>query len=227
MATKAGNLDPSELRREARTEAYRQLIYDAAEELFADQGYASTRVHDIADSSGLSIGTLYGIIQGKKGLFRAIHKERGKALLKKAKEIQLDENDPLGSLLDGIAAYVEFLANHPNYLRLHLQTNVAWALGPEEANKEQYAAWKAGHAIVSEAFRRAIEQGSVVREDPEVLASTMMATHQVYFRSWLDNGMKESAESLVYRLQENFMRTFCYPVLLDEPKDSESSERSA
>ena len=62
--------------RNAKTSMYRSLIIDAAERLFASQGYDRTKIQDIATESGVSLGTLYSVFDGKSDIYEAVHDER-------------------------------------------------------------------------------------------------------------------------------------------------------
>lgn len=53
-----------------RREKRRLAILDAAREIFLQQGYGATSLHDIVSVSGGSLATLYGLFGGKAGLFR-------------------------------------------------------------------------------------------------------------------------------------------------------------
>lgn len=50
-------------------------IIDAALELFAERGYAATRLEDIASSAGISKGSLYRYFDNKEMLFKAMVKQ--------------------------------------------------------------------------------------------------------------------------------------------------------
>ena len=47
---------------------YRSLVVQAAEHLFATRGYERTKIQDVAAASGLSLGTLYSVFDGKADL---------------------------------------------------------------------------------------------------------------------------------------------------------------
>jgi TetR/AcrR family transcriptional repressor of nem operon len=51
---------------------YRSLVLQAAEHLFGTRGYERTKIQDIAAASGLSLGTLYSVFDGKADLREAI-----------------------------------------------------------------------------------------------------------------------------------------------------------
>ncbi|MFN7953604.1 MAG: TetR/AcrR family transcriptional regulator [bacterium] len=200
--------------RQARTDLYRRLILDAAERCFARAGYDPTKIQDIAQEAGLSVGSLYGVFPGKRELHAALQEERGAELLERAREATAREATPLEVLLAGIGVYIEFFVAHPDYLRMQVRHGIAWALGPSpEAHEqsEQYAAWRQGFELATQIFRDAIDAGQVIDEDPELLAKMMIAMHQVHLADWLEHGMKLSASELVERVHRHFRRTFVAP----------------
>lgn len=59
-------------RRQEYAEVTRQAIIDAARQLFAERGYFSTRVEDIAKEARVSPATVYAGFKGKFGLIQAM-----------------------------------------------------------------------------------------------------------------------------------------------------------
>jgi AcrR family transcriptional regulator len=57
---------------EEMREARRQQIMDAALELFANEGYYTTSISDIATKAGISKGLMYNYFSGKEELIKAI-----------------------------------------------------------------------------------------------------------------------------------------------------------
>ncbi len=47
--------------RQARQGAYRDLILEAAQRVFAEKGYAEAKVADIAQATGVATGTVYPV----------------------------------------------------------------------------------------------------------------------------------------------------------------------
>lgn len=59
-------------RRQEYAEATRQAIVEAARRLFAEQGYFSTRVEDIAAAARVAPATVYAVAGGKYGLLQKL-----------------------------------------------------------------------------------------------------------------------------------------------------------
>jgi AcrR family transcriptional regulator len=65
--------------RERRVEHTRNLLLDAAEELFAQKGFGSATLEDIADAAGYTRGAIYAHFGAKEELFLAVterHRQR-------------------------------------------------------------------------------------------------------------------------------------------------------
>jgi AcrR family transcriptional regulator len=199
---------PRERARRVRRDAHRRHVLDAAERVFAARGYEGARMQDVAAEAGLALATVYGVIDGKEELWAQIHDERGRALLDLATAATAGAGSALEALLRGVRAYVEFLVEHPDYLRLQLQESQPWAVRPRFTSAAQTRQWREGLALTVEVFRAAIAEGTVVDEDPALLARLMIAAHQVFLGEWVDSGMKEPREALIARMQRHVRRAF-------------------
>lgn len=65
--------------RERRVQQTRNVLLDAAEELFARKGFGGASLEDIADAAGYTRGAIYGQFGSKEELFLAVierHRER-------------------------------------------------------------------------------------------------------------------------------------------------------
>ncbi|HEY2551378.1 MAG TPA: helix-turn-helix domain-containing protein [Streptosporangiaceae bacterium] len=60
-------------RREANKRATRSALLDAAQQQFAERGYAATTVRDIASAAGVTERTFYRYFDGKEGLIADTH----------------------------------------------------------------------------------------------------------------------------------------------------------
>jgi AcrR family transcriptional regulator len=193
---------------EARKQAYRKVILDAAERVFADRGYEASRIQRIADEAGVSVGTIYGVFGSKSELFSEVLTRRLPELLEVTRTAAVEAQTALESLKHGLRAYIIYLLEHPDYLQIHLREH-AWGLGPTRASAEQLAAWREGLELEAQVLAVAIEDGLVIDEDPERLARCVTAVHQVQLWDWVEGGMTEPAEAVADRLDRLFDQMFC------------------
>jgi TetR/AcrR family transcriptional regulator len=94
----------------------RERILDAAERLFAEQGFAATSVRDLSKAVGLTPASLYNHFEGKQALYEAVM-ERGVQPLLALLE-SLPRIDAAGEPDDMVEAIMSHLAAHPYFPRL-------------------------------------------------------------------------------------------------------------
>lgn len=96
----------------------KQQLLDRAAELFAERGYAETRVIDIVRAAGVAKGLFYWYFENKEALFKELaqsirlnlRREQGAALDPEAK--------PLVNLYRGTESSVTFMAEHAPFFSL-------------------------------------------------------------------------------------------------------------
>jgi AcrR family transcriptional regulator len=192
----------------AREEMYRRLVLEAAEAVFAEQGFEAARIQDIAAEAGISLGTLYSVFPGKWELYRAVHEARGAELLATAMEVVGRSAGTLDLLLEGIRGYVCYLIDHPNYLRMHLCEGYSWAASSQYRSGEQIEAWERGIELTAALFAQGQSEGLIVDGDPPLLAKMMAAVQQVQLADWVEGGMKTPPDEVIGRIQDHFRRAF-------------------
>lgn len=199
---------PGSTLREVRLGAYREVILAAAERVFAEHGFDATRIQTVAEEAGVSVGTLYGVYGSKAELFSDVLTHRLPELLERAVARVDDDAPAVERLLTGLDAYVRFMVDHPDWLRIHLHEH-AWGLGPTRATSEQLAAWREGLALEARVMAQAMEEGDVIRDDPTRLSRSIAAVQQVYLADWLDEGMKESPDAVARHLDRLVRMLLC------------------
>jgi AcrR family transcriptional regulator len=209
--------------REARSEVYRRLVIEAAEGVFAERGFDAAKMQDVADEAGVSLGTLYRSFPGKWELYRAIHSLRGAELLARCQAAQDPAASPRENLLAYVSGYVEYLAEHPLYLRMHLSESNAWGFGARFATRVQTEAWERGHAAEVELFREGIRRGAFIDRDPSLLVRMMAAAQQVQLAHWAERGMPGGPARLVAEVRDHVVRAFCQRQKAEAPKRLDSS----
>lgn len=185
---------------------YRSLVVDAAEHLFATQGYEQTKIQDIASGSGLSLGTLYSVFEGKADVLEAIHNERLSELFVLANAAMSTDDRAAARLLQGNRVFIRWLTEHPDFLRIHLG-NSAWASNPRGVSEGQVSAWRRGIELIASVIVQAIKEGDVHEGDPILAARLMVAMQQVFMSSWVETGMRESPDVLSDRIDEQIRRS--------------------
>jgi AcrR family transcriptional regulator len=205
--------------RQVRAEAYRAVVRRAAERVFAEHGFTGARVEQIAKEAGVSVGTIYRAYPGKKReIYRDIQVQRGTELIGRTQGIGIEawrrRGDVLDGMLAGLGALAEYLMRHPDFLRIVLREEKAWASGPERQSAAQTVMWNEGMGGTQEAIRHGIAAGLLIDDAPEIMARTLAAMQQAHLGYWLESGRRERPEQVAARLQRQFLRAFCRPEVL-------------
>jgi AcrR family transcriptional regulator len=103
-------------------ERSRAAILDAAERLFAEQGFDATSLTQVGAAAGVSRGTPGYFFRSKAELYQAVL-DRSFAEVREAvragRERALASNESLETILAGaVSDYFDFLAARPNFVRL-------------------------------------------------------------------------------------------------------------
>jgi AcrR family transcriptional regulator len=186
--------------REARQDAYRSLILESAQRVFAQRGYGAVKVQEIADDAGVATGTVYAIFPSKEELYRAIHSTNLEELAKRYSEIDL-VRDSRAVIRDRIAVSTRFLTERPDYLRIYLREAAGWGFDASALPKG------AADFADPDLYRRGVARGELLGEDPELLQSLAMSASHVILYHWLKGGMRESADELTRRILAHTERT--------------------
>jgi AcrR family transcriptional regulator len=194
--------------RRARRDVHQHHLLETAERVFAARGYEGTHMAHIADEAGLALATVYKLAGSKEELYAAVHRERGGAMLDAAVQATTGAGSAWRGLLAGVAAYAQFLVEHPDYLVLHLQESQPWALQPRFISAPQTRLWEQGLELTVQVFQTAIAEEDAIEEDPTLMARLMIAAHQVYLGEWVQSGMKEPPKDLILRMQAHVVRAF-------------------
>jgi TetR/AcrR family transcriptional regulator len=99
----------------------RDQILDAAESLFARQGFEPTTVKEIGEAAKLNPALLYYYFGSKEELYRAVLERVVQALINRGGAILQQGGPPAEAIRRLVAAQVEFLLTQPNAPRLFVR----------------------------------------------------------------------------------------------------------
>ncbi|MBN2298725.1 MAG: helix-turn-helix transcriptional regulator, partial [Deltaproteobacteria bacterium] len=102
---------------EKKKQYTKEVIIEAAEELFSQRGYHNTQVMDIVKSAGMSAGTFYNYFTDKRDLFAQITRhnfEDFRDRIKKLREMVniWDRGDREAKLNETFSAYFDYIDSH-------------------------------------------------------------------------------------------------------------------
>jgi AcrR family transcriptional regulator len=149
----------------------KQQLLDAAARLFADRGYAETRILDICREAGVAKGLFYWYFETKEAVFRDLAADLRLKLRREQARAMAHHDDPLQQIRQGSEASVRFMAAHANSFSLMTVENV------DRQFVEDIRKGTEVHADDTERLVKAgIEAGLIRDEDPRLLAYSVLTT---------------------------------------------------
>jgi len=105
----------------SRAERTRERILDAAEDLFAEKGFAAARLEDVGARVGVRRAALFYYFRDKQGLYRAVLDRVFGDLLARVREV-LAGSGPLPERIEAVvSAWVAYVAERPSLARILLR----------------------------------------------------------------------------------------------------------
>ncbi len=161
-------------RREREKENLRQVILDAAREMFADEGYANVSMRKIADKIDYSPTTIYLYFKDKNDLLRQICEETFVKLGRKLDSIGKKHGETLDGLREGLRAYVEFGLKHPKHYEVTFMLPLAKDFDVAEYQFDESLGKKAFDYLRS-SVTDCIESGAIEKGDIDLISQTLWA----------------------------------------------------
>jgi AcrR family transcriptional regulator len=148
----------------------KQQLVDCAAQLFAERGFEETRIKDIVDAAGVAKGLFYWYFENKEALFADVAADIRLRLRKHQASAIDPEAGPLRQIRQGAEASVHFMAeNAPFFSLLEAETGAATQASRSEGTAQHI---RDVRAIIV----RGQEAGTIVDEDPELLALGVVGT---------------------------------------------------
>jgi AcrR family transcriptional regulator len=195
--------------REERAAIYRRAITEAAERVFARKGTDRSHMREVAAEAGVSLGTLYGVIDGKESLFFGIHRTRMEEFLECIRAARDSCDGTLDRHLAVLRQGAQYFLDRPDFLRMCCRDGYGWG-ARFPASSRGSDLWDEGASIPRALFERGIAEGLYLNDDPELLVRKMLALKQVELAYWVDQDMKMPHEEVLDRLERQFVRSFCH-----------------
>lgn len=203
-------------RDEARQRMYHDLVFEAAEAVFAARGFEASTMQDVATEAGVSLHTVYSVFEGKNELYEEIRRTRAEEFVAALGEPLARVDDPLEALEDSVRAYVDYLADHPDFLRLHLREAKAWALSAttdradssDPSDPSDHADSAEGVERLARVVQRGIDTGVFHDGDAHMMALVGVAIVQVWLGRLLE--LEDSdRDEIVEEILQQLRRVYC------------------
>jgi AcrR family transcriptional regulator len=153
----------------------KQQLLDQAAILFAERGYAETRVLDIVQAAGVAKGLFYWYFENKEALFRELV-ELNRLNLRRAQAAAIDPDaEALLRIRQGAEASVRFMARFAHFFALLEVENLEKQFADELRKGTEVHT-----ADVAALIREGVADGTIRDEDPEVAAYGVVGTVGYY-----------------------------------------------
>ena len=144
-------------------------ILKAALVLFSSRGYSETKMAEIAQNVGLSVGALYLRFKNKEELFGELIKDQSKDFIDRTKN--LPENDPMKTLKTYIALNIEYAFQKRQLISIFFREYNLTFLKPLRKNF-----FKTQHKIIKDILTAGIKRGIFRHMDIEDTSSIIFAS---------------------------------------------------
>ena len=152
----------------------KQQLIDCAAQLFAERGFAETRIKDIVDAAGVAKGLFYWYFENKEALFAEVAVDIRLRLRKHQASAIDPDADPLRQIRQGAQASVHFMAENAHFFSLlEVETGAVTEASRRKGTAQHIRDVRA--LIV-----QGQEQGGIVEEEPDLLALGVVGTVGYY-----------------------------------------------
>jgi AcrR family transcriptional regulator len=166
---------------EARKDARRRTILDAATELFGSYGYHSTTVPMIVAESNSSVGSFYAHFRNKEDVFAAVLEELDRKVTELMDKARVSQPDPLSQIPAAVESLFLFLAENPKDARILIVESSGLSPRLEQARR---AILRQQAEQVCRSFELASD--AIFVADPAIAARCLVGAVFESLYSWLE-----------------------------------------
>ncbi len=170
---KRSEVEPSK-KWERRSDARPKELISAALQLFAQRGFAGTRLEDVAAKAGVSKATVYLYFKNKEDLFAAVAREAVTPSLDQAQELVDAFHGPTADLLRTFVALLERKLDGPLPALIKLIVAESGNF-PKLAQLWANVGPRPGLALIQRILKRGIERKELRPFNPEHVAPLIVA----------------------------------------------------
>ncbi len=184
-------------RKERDQQLRREDILNAAEHLFAENGFHHTTMEDIARQAEYGTGTIYLYFKTKDDLYEALLERKIGEYIAFVRERVNAVADPVDKIRALVYAKLEFFERHREFYRIYLaeRSTVDTTLRrcvPKRREKMYYE----HQSFVSDMLAQAMKAGVIRRTDPVRLATVLSGAINPLLSEWIKNRSDEPVEDI-------------------------------
>jgi AcrR family transcriptional regulator len=173
-------------RRHLEEEISRRFILDAAEQVFARQGFQNATVREIAAESEFSASALYNFFDSKEDLFAKVMERKGRDIVQALQQAVQGVQAPTAQLHALADAQLSYWSANRDFYRLLVRTSSpSWWTLKAELDETSNDRFLRAIDIVTHVMRDGRDTGVFVDDDPETMAVVFLGIMQAYLVRWL------------------------------------------
>jgi AcrR family transcriptional regulator len=182
---------PEQTRRDKERALHRRLILEAAESVFAQKGYHSATVQEIAEKAEFSVGSLYNFFENKRDLYCEIFDMRAEEFAADVKERLAREATVIGKIREAIRAKLDFFRRRQDLFQMFASLHAGEEVeGPVIVPEKARSIWAEHLNNLADIVSEGIREGTIVPEDPGVLVLCIEALTDTTLHQWVYAGGK-------------------------------------
>lgn len=175
-------------------ERRRQLL-DTARSLFAERGFHTTSMNDIAEAAGVTKPVLYQHFTSKRDLYRAVVTDVGGRLEETIAKAAAGAPGPREQVEAGMVAYFRFVADEQEAFEV--------LFGGETRRDPEFVRLVAAtESSIAEAIAGLIAVDGIDPDHQAVLAHALVGIAEGTSRRWLADGRPQDPEVLAQQVAE-------------------------
>jgi len=204
--------ETKKLSRKEREAAWRRSeIIEAAGRLFVSKGYEATSIHEIADASEFSVGTLYNFFENKEDIYFAVIEAEMADFYNRCREALSSADGPVLKLEGFARAYFEFVLDKKETVKRfwHEIGGFVWGVRKrlfERLQRSGHLPLRLLEPVLDEARAQGITQDADSREQAIVFRGMCFSYFFIWFQSGEEMDLLSYAPVVVKRFLEGFGR---------------------
>jgi len=194
-------------RKERERLAHRRAILEAAERVFARNGYHGATVEQIAQEAEFAVGTLYNYFpKGKDQLYEEVVVGLVDEFMAEFRRRVAACDDPAEAIGEVIAVRLRMFEKHRDFARVLMESVFGGHGDPSLALPQRsMSAFEEGVATMREVFERGIRQGVFAEADPLYLTLALHGVLNAFIAYWGRGEPSEPVEERIAKLREMFL----------------------
>lgn len=191
-------------KKEQRKEQHRLEILEAAERIFACQGFYTTTMEEVAEACGWSKGTLYLYFNSKEDLFFSVITEKVDQFRESLTTALAATQNIEESITALVKAQFQFFFDNKDFFQLAISEQGKVLHGSESGMRESLVKKQRQHvSMASQALKKHLPADTSIQ--PETLAKSIMGAINIHTLTWLLEPESIDAEQLIGEVTQLFL----------------------